>query len=381
MGICRLCGYSSKIVSNVVGVCVKCLRNNTEAVKIAMEVHKRYRENIGLSIEPPRDLNGVKCVLCVNECRIPINGYGFCGMWRNIKGVLRFIEDSGYGVLHAYLDPLPTNCVATPVCPAATGAGYPKYSVSIGPEYGYYNLAVFFVGCNLDCIFCQNWQHKDIAVSPKLRKRYLMSVDQLVKEAIENNKVSCICFFGGDPGPHTIYALEVARRILRYSSENNVIKRICWETNGLENPKIMKEMAKLSLESGGIVKIDWKAYTPNVYQALTGVDGYRAIERIKENIVLLANMSRERKEIPLLVISILLVPGYVDEEEVEGIAKYVSSIDKTIPIVLLAFHPDHLLRDLPPTSINHVRKSVEILKTYGIENVFVGNEWLLGYFY
>ncbi|MEM4503093.1 MAG: radical SAM protein, partial [Ignisphaera sp.] len=138
---------------------------------------------------------------------------------------------------------------------------------------------------------------------------------------------------------------------------------------------------KLSLESGGIIKIDWKAYTPNVYQALTGVDGYRAIERIKENIVLLANMSRERKEIPLLVISILLVPGYVDEEEVEGIAKYVSSIDKTIPIVLLAFHPDHLLRDLPPTSINHVRKSVEILKTYGIENVFVGNEWLLGYFY
>ncbi|MEM4503228.1 MAG: radical SAM protein, partial [Ignisphaera sp.] len=111
-----------------------------------------------------------------------------------------------------------------------------------------------------------------------------MSVDQLVKEAIENNKVSCICFFGGDPGPHTIYALEVARRILRYSSENNVIKRICWETNGLENPKIMKEMAKLSLESGGIIKIDWKAYTPNVYQALTGVDGYRAIERIKENI-------------------------------------------------------------------------------------------------
>jgi pyruvate formate lyase activating enzyme len=381
MGICRLCGLTSRIVSNVIGVCVKCIREKEEALRIAFETHRKYRESIGLPIEPPRDPKGIKCSLCVNECSIPENGVGFCGLWRNDKGLLKFVESHGYGVLHSYLDPLPTNCVATPVCPAATGIGYPKYSFSPRAEYGYYNLAVFFAGCNLDCVFCQNWQHKDIVVSTKLRRKYLKSAEDLVKEAIENDRVSCVCFFGGDPGPHTLYSLEVSRKILKFSRERNVIKRICWETNGLENPRIMKEMAKLSLESGGIVKIDWKACSPQVYQALAGVDGWKAIERVKHNIKLVFEMARERPEIPLLVVSILLVPGYVEELELKCMAEYISSIDKSIPVVLLAFHPDHLLRDLPPTSISHAEEAYRIFVSYGIEKVFIGNEWLLGPYY
>lgn len=51
-------------------------------------------------------------------------------------------------VLMTYLDPLPTNCVATPVCPAI-GRGYPKYSLSKDGEYGYFNLAVFMGAVNL----------------------------------------------------------------------------------------------------------------------------------------------------------------------------------------------------------------------------------------
>ena len=381
VGTCRLCGASGKTVSNVVGVCVKCLREKEEALGIALEIHRKYRLAIGLPIEPPRDPKGVRCTLCVNECSIPENSIGFCGLWRNVEGSLRFVEGHGYGVLHSYLDPLPTNCVATPVCPAATGVGYPRFSVSTHAEYGYYNLAVFFAGCNLDCIFCQNWHHKDIAVSPKLRRRYLKSDEKLVEEAVKNDRVTCICFFGGDPGPHTVYSLEVSRKILTYAKEHNIVKRICWETNGLENPGVMKEMARLSLESGGIVKIDWKACSPQVYQALTGVDGWKAVERVKQNIKLVSEMARERPEIPLLVVSVLLVPGYVDEQELECMAKYISVIDKSTPVVLLAFHPDHLLRDLPPTSINHAVKAYEIFRSYEIEKVFIGNEWLLGPYY
>lgn len=381
MGTCRLCSSRGRTISDVIGVCSSCLRKDIKALEIAIEVHRRYRQSIGLPLEPPKDPSGVRCRLCVNECSIPLGGYGFCGMWYNDNGVLRFIEGRGYGVLHAYLDPLPTNCVSTPVCPAATGIGYPRYSVSPAAEYGYYNLAVFYAGCNLDCIFCQNWQHKDIAVSPKLRKRYLVSVEQLVAEAVENERVTCVCFFGGDPAPHSIYSIEVSKKILSYVKSRNAVKRICWETNGLENPAIMREMAKLSLESGGIVKIDWKAFTPQVYYALTGVDGFKAVERVKENIKLVADMAGERSEIPLLVVSILLVPGYVDEKELEGMASYIASVDRSIPIVLLAFHADHLLRDLPPTSLRHAKKAYEIFKSYGVEKVFIGNEWLLSSYY
>jgi pyruvate formate lyase activating enzyme len=381
MGVCRLCGSRDIVISNAIGVCSNCLRSNEKALDIAMDLHRRYRASLELPLQPPKSSKGVKCSLCVNECVIGLEEVGYCGLWTNHGNALRFVEGFDIGVLYAYLDPLPTNCVATPICPAATPCGYPKYSVSNGPEYGFYNLAVFFAGCNLDCVFCQNWDHKNIVVSPNLRKRYRFSATELIDKAIKDDRVTCICYFGGDPGPHIIYALKTSRKIVELARGKGLIKRICWETNGIENPNIVKEMAKISLESGGIVKIDWKAYTPEMYQALTGVDGYKATERVKKNIEIVAEMSKERIEIPLLTISILLVPGYVDEEELRGMAGYIASIDRDIPIVLLAFHPDHLLRDLPPTSISHAEKAVKIFKDVGLKRIFIGNEWLLGQYY
>ncbi|MEM4053622.1 MAG: radical SAM protein [Ignisphaera sp.] len=381
MGICRLCGARGATISSVIGVCSNCLRNRKEGLGVAMEVHRRYRAALGLPPQPPESANGIRCTLCVNECSIGVGETGYCGLWSNCGGRLCFVEGHSIGILYAYIDPLPTNCVATPVCPAATGCGYPKYSVSRGPEYGYYNLAVFFAGCNLNCIFCQNWDHKNIVVSPSLRGRYTVSDVELIDRAVKNGRVTCICYFGGDPGPHMVYALKVSRKIVEESKRSSTVKRVCWETNGLENPGIVREMARVSLESGGIVKIDWKAYTPEVYQALTGVNGYRAVNRVKENIAIVASMSRERMEIPLLTVSILLVPGYVDEIELSGMAEYIASVDRDIPVVLLAFHPDHLLRDLPPTSIDHAKKAVGIFKEYGVRKVFLGNEWLLGPYY
>ncbi len=378
MGICRLCGAKSSIISSVIGVCSSCLRGGGEALEIAMDVHRRYRAALGLPLQPPKG-GGVRCSLCVNECSMGVGEIGYCGLWINDGGRINFVEGYGKAVLYAYLDPLPTNCVATPVCPAATGCGYPRYSVSTGPEYGYYNLAVFFAGCNLNCVFCQNWDHKNIVVSHSLRRRYTVSDVEIVNRVVKDDRITCVCYFGGDPGPHIVYAIKVSRRIVEKS--RGVVKRICWETNGLENPSIVREMARVSLESGGIVKIDWKAYTPEVYQALTGVDGYKAVERVKKNISLVAEMSRERPEIPLLTVSILLVPGYVDEVELSGMAKYIASIDRNIPVVLLAFHPDHLLRDLPSTSIGHAKKAIEIFRECGLKRVFLGNEWLLGPYY
>ena len=154
------------------------------------------------------------------------------------------------------------------------------------------------------------------------------------------------------------------------------IKRICWETNGLENPNIIREMARLSLESRGIIKIDWKAYTPSVYEALTGINGEKALQRIKENIRVISSMD-ERKEPPLLVVSTLVVPHYIDEEEVRGIARYLSRINPYIPYILLAFAPQHLMHDVPTTSKRQMERVCTIARKEGLKRVFIGNFWLL----
>ena len=153
-------------------------------------------------------------------------------------------------------------------------------------------------------------------------------------------------------------------------------KRVCWETNGLENPSIMAEMAKLSAGSGGIVKIDWKAWSPELYSVLTGVDGHSALRRLRENVALVASMW-DGSDPPLLVVSTLVVPHYVDEGEVGPIAEFLASLNPDIPYVLLAFHPEHLMRDVPTTSRAQMERVLEAARSSGLRRVFVGNVWLL----
>ncbi len=282
-------------------------------------------------------------------------------------------------VVYTYLDPHPTNCVATPVCPAATARGYPDYTFTEGVEYGFYNLAVFLGGCPLDCVFCQNWEHKLIVSGGEPRRGYVKTANDLVSESLDP-RVTCICYFGGDPTPHTPLLLQVSRRVLE-ENKSKLPKRICWETDGLVNPAIMRQMAWLSLVSGGIVKIDWKAWTPSIYEALTGVDGEKAVKRLKENARVVAEMGVKRSNPPLLVVSVLLVPGYVDVEEVRHIAEYVAGLPSNVPMVLLAFHPDHVMRDLPPTSRRHMEEAVRAVREAGVREVYIGNEWLLGPYY
>lgn len=377
MSRCVICGTYSVTVSSSLPVCAGCLRASQDLPQATRSRHEGYRTALGLPTSPPESTRGNyrRCQLCVNECSLGEGEAGYCGLWINEKGLLKFKAGFNKALGFWYLDPHPTNCVAAPLCPANTHRGYPKYTETRGVETGYYNLAVFFGGCSLNCLFCQNYEHKELvaeALRGKIRRSF--TTDELVKTALNPN-VTCICYFGGDPGPHSPHAVGVSREVLKRAGGR--VKRICWETNGLQNTRIMDVMARLSLESGGIVKIDWKAWTPQVYEALTGVNGVKAVERVKSNVRLVSELGLTRKDPPLLVVSTLLVPGYVDLHEVRGIAEFLSNLSQETPYVLLAFHPTHLMRDLPTTSYSHAIKSVRIAREVGLKEVYIGNEWLL----
>lgn len=350
---CVLCGIESELISSSIRVCVNCLRDRpTEALKFVRNTRDRWRRSIDFPTSIPH--GGKKCFLCINECEIPIGGMGYCGILRNEGGRLVPVTKSfKEAYLRWYLDPHPTNCVALPVCPEKD-------------HRGYYNLAVFFAGCNLDCLFCQNIDHKYMLFGEKLRDGEKMSLEEFVRIA-DQRRISCVCYFGGDPLPWSTFTLKVSRKTK---------KRICWETNGLMNESVARQMASISLETGGIIKIDWKAFNPSVYEALTGVDGVKAIERLKENVRLIQSMD-ERKDPPLLVVSTLIVPHYVDELEVGGIATFLAQIDENIPYVLLAFAPQHLMHDLPTTSKEQMKRVFETASSKGLKRVFIENVWLL----
>ena len=364
MATCGICGGEDYRIPSSLSVCPACLKSGgEEAMGRAAEVHRRGRLQFSLPPEPPRTADAPVCNVCVNRCRIGDGEYGYCGIRTAEEG--RIVELAGTperGNLEWYYDPLPTNCVADWVCAGGSGAGYPRYARSDGPESGCKNLAVFYNACSFDCLFCQNWQYR----SRTLRSSFL-SASELA--SLVDDKTSCVCFFGGDPTPQVRHALAAAKEAVRRTD----ILRICWETNGSVDGRYLERMAKLSLDSGGCIKFDLKAWTESVHIGLTGVTN----ERTLANFRYCAGMVKKRPEPPFLIASTLLVPGYVDTDEVARTAEFIASLDPDIPYALLAFHPQFYFDDVRPTSRREAEEALGAARGAGLRNVRLGNIHLL----
>ncbi|MDK2383868.1 MAG: radical SAM protein, partial [Candidatus Korarchaeota archaeon] len=322
----------------------------------------------GLCPRPPSQ-GRITCNLCSASCRLADgSSTSYCGLRRLEKDRLVSLSTPTRGLLSYYLDPHVTNCCNSWFCPGGTGLGYPRYAVRRGPEYGFYNLALFLYGCSFDCLFCQNWEHK------LLGQARTIQASDLVEVTLRNRAITCWCWFGGSPEPQLPFVLHASRRIMEEKPSGRVL-RICYEWNGDGHPELVRRAAELAYESGGTVKFDLKAWTPEVHVALTGRDNKRALD----NLAMVAEEFHGKGRFPpVLGASTLLVPGYVDEEEVEGIARFIASLSDDIPYTLLVFHPDFRMRDLPVTPEKQVWRCYEAARRH-LRYVNVSNLHLLGY--
>jgi pyruvate formate lyase activating enzyme len=255
--------------------------------------------------------------------------------------------------------------VADWVCPAGSECGYPKYSYVPGKEYGYYNLAVFLGGCSFDCLFCQNRNYHQMVKD----LRPLATIEDLANAVLP--KTACICFFGGDPSPQMVFALKACR--LALEKHPGKFLRVCWETNGNINPPYLTSMAEISLNTGGCIKFDLKAWNENLHKSLTGVSNRQTLA----NFAALTGYLKKRTEPPFLVASTLLVPGYVDSVEVKAIAGFIAQLNPDIPYSLLAFYPHHLMGDLPLALKQEALACQEVALAAGLKQVRLGNVHLL----
>jgi pyruvate formate lyase activating enzyme len=361
---CSECRRRVPNISRTLGVCVDCIRAAGPHLLTRLDViHAQERRARALPARPPTTPGGELCQTCVNQCSIGEGQRGYCGVRHN-RG-RRLVGGGPEGAFVSwYHAPLPTNCVATWVCAGGTGAGYPQYAHSEGPEHGYQNLAVSYGACSFDCLFCQNWYHRAKAGAMPERR-----AEDLVADV--RPRTSCICFFGGDPTPQLPHAFRVAE-LARTKMAGRVL-RVCWETNGSMAPTLLNRMMDMSLESGGCVKIDLKAFDRNVHRALCGVDNARTLANFRTA----AGRIRERPDPPPLVASTLLVPGYVGVREVANIASFIADLDPTIPYALLAFKGEYLMKDLPNTSRAEAQMCLQAARQAGLTRLHVGNANLL----
>ncbi len=365
MARCIQCRNESGLISSPLEVCVDCIRKHFPQVKPHIEeVHARIKKTYGLPPQPPDNADGLTCSLCMNQCRITENGVGYCGT-RYEKGGRLMGGGPDEGHFSYYYDSLPTNCVADWVCAGGAGSGFPWFSRTKEGDSGKKNLAVFFKTCTFNCLFCQNWHYREESLHRGKAGPYAIA-------DIVDERTSCICYFGGDPTPQLKYAIQASKIALENSKGETL--RICWETNGSMNERLLDEAVDISLWSGGCVKFDIKAWSEEIHIALCGVSNHRTISNFKR----LDGPVSQRPNQPLLVASTLLVPGYVDEEEVGKIAQFIVSVNPEIPYKLLGFHPRFFMQDLPRTSLRHAERCLRAAQSAGLKRVMIGNVHLLG---
>jgi pyruvate formate lyase activating enzyme len=70
----------------------------------------------------------------------------------------------------------------------------------------------------------------------------------------------------------------------------------------------------------------------------------------------------------------LIVPGFNDSDsELQGIARFLAQVDRTIPWHVTAFHPDYKLTDRPDTGVETLLRAAAIGRAAGLDFVYAGN--------
>jgi pyruvate formate lyase activating enzyme len=350
--ICPSHSKEGRLVSQILGSCDRCIQIDSALVEHALDVHRQIRVKEHLVPEIPKN-GSTMCSDCGNHCKLDDGEIGFCNLREaeNRKVIERYPNKA---IVSWYFDPLPTNCVADWVCPVSAEWEWKKLRKLN-------NLAVFYGSCNSDCLFCQNSSYRAMmdAGTP------LMTPEELASAADE--RTACVCYFGGDPACNPQHSLETSQRLYE---ERNV--RVCYETNGNISGKWLTHISEIVRKSGGTIKFDLKAYTPEIYTTLTGISN----EVVIKNFRTLAEEGTSRDG-EYLVASILLVPGYISIPEIKRMSDFIADCDPTIPTAFLGFHPHHAMSDLPRTSGQHAQAAREAALDSGLTNVRIGNLGLL----
>lgn len=279
-----------------------------------------------------KDPSSAICTLCPQGCRLAPGVLGLCRARRNEAGR---VVDENYGRLTALaLDPIEKKPLA-----------YFRPGSSI--------LSVGSYGCNLRCPFCQN---ASIAQCPGAEVPWrAMSSTELVAEALRLQPQGNIgiAYTYNEPLVGLEFVLDCAREARAAGLVNVLV------SNGYVNPEPFSQLAPLI----DAANIDLKGFTPEVYRELGG-----RLEPVKATIATLAALPSCHVELTTLI-----VPGLNDDPRaMDAEARWIASLDPSIPLHLTRFFPCYHYQDRPPTSVALLQQLASIASNH-LERVVLGN--------
>lgn len=269
---------------------------------------------------------GVACLLCPKGCVISEGKRGFCRVRTNIGGKL-------YTANYAAC----TACALDPIEKKPLYHFYPGSSI----------LSIGTWGCNFACQFCQNWQIAQ--AEPQEAELFPAQAVAAAKQAGSGN--IGIAYTYSEPSVWYEYVLETAC-LARQAGLKNVVV-----TNGFINPEPLTQL----LPFIDAMNIDVKAFSQKFYRTICA-GSLAEVQRTVELAVKHCHVE----------ITTLVVPGLNDDlRELEALAKWISSMDRNIPLHFSRYFPQYKL-NAPPTPLATLAVARDKARQY-LNYVYLGN--------
>ncbi|HEY1206869.1 MAG: AmmeMemoRadiSam system radical SAM enzyme [Bryobacteraceae bacterium] len=272
-----------------------------------------------------------KCKLCPRECVIDDRERGYCGVRENRGGTYYTLVHSR--VAAAHIDPIEKK-----------------------PFFHFYPGSVAFsiatAGCNVNCKMCQNW---DISQSRPEQVRSLYLPPDQAAAAAKQNGCPIIAYTYSEPVVFYEYMTAVAEAARAQGIKSAVV------TGGF----IQQEPLKKLCRNVDAVKVDLKAFSPKFYKDIVNGD----IKPVLDALVTL------RAQGMWTEIVYLVIPTLNDgDQEFIGLAKWVKAeLGPDVPVHFTQFHPEYLLKNLPPTPVATLDRAKAAADAEGLHYVYVGN--------
>jgi len=162
---------------------------------------------------------------------------------------------------------------------------------------------IFFSGCNLHCIFCQNYQISQLGVGKNIytpEQLALLMIDLQERKAHNINLVS-----------PTIWSKEIMIG-LKIAKEKGVTIPIVYNTNAYDNVAILKQFK-------GLVDVylpDFKYADDNLALKFSGVSNYakEAAAAIEEMLLQVGDLTLDNEGIAIkgVLVRHLILPGHIE---------------------------------------------------------------------
>lgn len=276
--------------------------------------------------------NKVRCFLCAHNCQISHGKRGICHVRENQEGRLYSLV---YGkIISMNIDPIEKK---------------PLFHFLPGSK----SLSIATAGCNFRCGHCQNYE---ISQYPKMNQGEIPGKDatpEAVVDAAVRNGCESISYTYTEPTIFFEFAYDCAKLAHEKGIKNVFV------SNGYTSSDATKAIAPYLNANN----IDFKG-DEKFYQEICGA---RA-EPVKETIRLMKKLG------VWVEVTTLIIPKHNDSEEsLNKIARFIKSVDSSIPWHVSQFYPTYKLTDVPPTPVKTLKKAYEIGLNNGLKYIYEGN--------